>query len=91
MICQDEKKGTDHLRKFSGDTASKIEIFAEVDNLLFMRVKDIDLVIAKVLHHGLCLIDLERRYKKKITNVQKKPSAFNALCAELRGDVKVII
>lgn len=92
VICQDEKKGTDHLRKFSGDTASKIETFAEVDNSVFMRIKDIDLIVAQVQHHGLCLIDLERRYKKKITHVQKKPSAFNDLCAELRAsvDAKVI-
>lgn len=92
VICQDEKKSTDHLRKVSNDSASKIETFAEVDNALFMRIKDIDMVAAKVQHHGLCLIDLERRYNKKVANVQKKPSAFNDLCAELRAstDGKVI-
>ncbi len=84
VICQKEKPNKDHLRKVSVETAAKIEKFAEIDNLLFDRIKDINLVIAQVQHHGLCLIDLERRYTKKTSDAQRKQTAFNDLCAELR-------
>lgn len=85
VVCQKEKPNSkDHLRQVSTDTATKIENFAEIDNVLFHRIKDINLVHAKVQHHGLCLIDLERRYKQKTCAAQKKQSAFNGLCVELR-------
>lgn len=85
VMCQKEKANNkDHLRKVSTETAAKIETFAEIDNLLFHRIKDINLVHANAQLHGLCLIDLERRYKQKTSGVQKKQRAFNGLCVQLR-------
>lgn len=92
LICQRHKNDKDHLRNVSENTALQIETFAEVDNLLFVRIRDINLVAARVKFHGLCLIDLERRYKKKVTSHPKKSSALKDLCTALRSstDGKVI-
>lgn len=84
VICQKVKQ-KDHLRKVSADVATKFEELAKWDDLLFARIRDTNLEAAHVSYHGLCLIDLERRCKKKSTAAQKKPSAFNDLCAELRA------
>lgn len=88
VICQKDKPNSkDHLRSFSADTAVKIESFAEIDNMLYDRIKDTNLAHSEVQHHGLCLLDLERRYKQKTSAPQKKQSAFNGLCVELRASV----
>lgn len=82
ILCQTEKK-KDPPRKVSDEVALKIEKFAKKDDSLLIRIRDTNLVTAKVLYHGLCLLDLERRCGKT-GGAQKQHLAFNKLCAELR-------
>lgn len=84
IICQECKKGRDHLRKVNITSAQKIESLAEIDNSLFTRIKDVNLEVVQAVHHGLCLIDLERQYNQKAAKEPKKKKAFKDLCDELR-------
>lgn len=80
-MCQVEKK-KDRLRKVTEDIVPRIEECAKKYEILHWRIRDTNLLVAKVMYHSLCLLGLERSCSKITT--EKQYTAFNELCAEIR-------
>lgn len=85
VLCQKKKK-KDTPRKMTDEVAMKIEECAKKDPVLRRRIRDTNLVTAKVLYHGLCMLNFEKRHLTT-HSTPKEYSAFNDLCAELRVSV----